>query len=434
MRILNSLVIGNKDFRLMFVIFLAAITVGVIAVLYSEAFIYGTLIARKRFTDYPSIIFITTPVFFVLGAWLCRKFAPNAAGSGPEHVLGALKKLAATDQKDTNVAEYLSLRVLMVKILSSLVCIAGGGALGREGPVVQISASIFVIVAQKIKHITPNFDMRAWIIAGSAAGLAAAFNTPLAGIVFAIEELSQFHVEQKFSSFKTKAFFAVLVSGVTAQFITGSYVLFDFQMMHFKWEMMMALVLLLVASICGFFAFILKSSCNKLTTWRNGITGKKWFLIPIAAGLLVALVSYTIGINSFGAGMFALQDSLQSGYVITMQDTIGRFVNVIATYASGCAGGLLLPALALGAGVGAGGSLLLPMEDSRIFIATGMASFLGALLNAPLTAAVLVLEVTNQRELILPLFLATLTASWIFQICNNNYTKIFTSSEQTPVA
>ncbi len=410
---------GIDKLPLMFVIFFAAILVGVVAVSYNEAFLWGTNLARDRFFTNPAILFITAPVLFLLASWICRKFAPNAAGSGPEHVINSLKKLSEPGKHNDDVREYLSFKILVVKIISSIICIAGGGALGREGPVVQISASIFAIVAQKIKKFLPNFDLRTWIVAGSAAGVAAAFNTPLAGIVFAIEELSQFHFEQKFSNFKTKAFFAVIVAGVTAQFITGSYILFDFPIMNFSWDTDILLVLLLLSSICGFVAWLLKKTITKTTNWRNSVNDKIWYLFPLISGLIVASVSYTLGHNTFGAGMFTIEESLKSSTaVLTIQDSLGRFINIIATAASGAAGGLLLPALALGAGIGSIISQLLPLIDSRIFIATGMAAFLGAMLNAPLTAAVLVLEVTNQRELILPLFLSTLAASWIFQTCN----------------
>jgi H+/Cl- antiporter ClcA len=352
---------------------------------------------------------------------LCYRFAPNAAGGGPGHVVSALKKLSSNEQNNQDISEFLSFRIMVVKIVSSILCIAGGGALGREGPVVQISASIFALIAQKTKNILPSFDLRTWIVAGSAAGVAAAFNTPLAGIVFAIEELSQSQFERKISGFKTQAFFAVIVSGVTAQIITGSYVLFEFPIMEFRWEMTISILLLIISSSCGVAAFLLKAMVTVTTQWRASVKGRMWYLIPIVSGLIVASVSYKAGVHSFGAGIFTIHEALESSHsLITFQDSLGRFINIIATTISGCAGGLLLPALALGAGIGSLGSTFLPMEDSRIFVATGMAAFLGAMINAPLTAAVLVLEVTNQRELIFPLFLSTLAASWMFQGCNKS--------------
>jgi H+/Cl- antiporter ClcA len=415
----------TKKITLFIVIFLAAVLVGCVAVFYNDAFLWGTKIARERFFETPQLVFFTAPFFFFISAYLCRKFAPNAVGSGPEHVISALKKLSDNKTQHEGVEEYLSFKILMVKIISSIFCIMGGGALGREGPVVQISASIFLIVAQKMKGILPTFDLRTWIVAGSAAGVAAAFNTPLAGVIFAIEELSQFHFERKFSGFKTQTFLAVIVAGVTAQFITGSYVLFDFSILKFNWQPDVLSVLIVVAVICGFMAVLLKRSVSYFNNLRNNASNRVWFLIPLAAGLFVASVSYIIGKHSFGAGMFTILETLESSSpILTLQDSLGRFFNIIATSAAGCAGGLLLPALALGAGAGSLGGFILPAVDTRVFVAAGMAAFLGAMLNAPLTAAVLVLELTNQRELILPLFVATLVSAWVFKVVNDGFERV----------
>lgn len=414
----------NKKLIFVLVVFLAAVSVGLVAVCYNKIFIWGTDVARNRFLYHPALLFIAVPAFFLFSAWLCRKFAPNAAGGGPDHVIAAMQKLGS-QEKQASVNEFLSLRILIVKVISSVFCIMGGGALGREGPVVQISASIFVFVAQKTKRVLPHFDLRTWIIAGSSAGLAAAFNTPLAGIIFAIEELSQFHFEKQFSEFRSKAFFAVIVAGLTAQLITGSYVLFEFPEMHFIWQTKIALVLIAVSAICGVCAFLLSQYIKRTTSWRNSVTGKMWYLFPIVTGLIVATVSFNMGTNTFGAGMYTIQESLRSSVsVISLEDSIGRFINIIATAASGCAGGLLLPALALGAGIGSLGSTVLPDTDARLLVASGMAAFLGAMLNAPLTAAVLVLEVTSQRELIFPLFLSTIIACWIRQHCGRIVNKV----------
>lgn len=405
---------------LLFIIFIAAIIVAAVAIAYNEAFFWGTLIATDRFIHDPRMVFIAVPLFFLVAAFLCKKFSPNAAGSGPEHVLSAIKKLS--DDNKADVKEYLGFRVLIVKILSSIICIAGGGALGREGPVVQISASVFYLVALRIKNIFPSLDLRTWIVAGSAAGVAAAFNAPLAGIIFAVEELSDFKLERKFSLFKIKAFFAVIIAGVAAQLMTGSYTLFGFKAMHFTWDFHIAAVLLIIATTCGIVAFIFKKITVFLCNLGNKLQGIKWYLVPLIAGFVVATISYFVGVHSFGAGILTIKEALESqNAILGISDTVGRFMNVIFSFASGSAGGLLLPGLAVGAGIGSIWSVLYEQIDARIFVASGMAAFLGALINAPLTAAVLVLEVTDQKELILPLFLSTLVATSVLQSANNRF-------------
>lgn len=415
----------KRKIHLFIVAMLTAVGVSAVAIFYSEIFAMANKIARLRFLQTPHILFITVPCIFLISSYLCRRFAPNAAGSGPEHVISALKKLSNDEKKGEGVEEYLSLKVLFTNMASSLLCAFGGGALGREGPLVQISASIFLMIGQRTKLYFPGLDIRSWIIAGSAAGFAAAFNAPIAGIIFAIEELYLFHLDRKFSAFKTNTFFAVVIAGVMCQFITGSYVLFEFPQMTFLWGTNFA-VILLIALSCGVFAWILKKSIRFSTELRRYTHAKIWYLFPILGGLLVASISVLIGPYSFGSGVQTIQDSLLSSKtLLTSEDFVGRFLNIFASAAAGCAGGLLLPALALGAGIGSIGSLLLPMEDARIFITTGMAAFLGGLFNIPLTAAILVLEITDQRELIIQLFMSTLISAWVYQMLDESVEELF---------
>lgn len=179
-------------------------------------------------------------------------------------------------------------------------------------------------------------------------------------------------------------------------------------------------VLLLIATICGLAAWILKNFINFILNKIKNLSNKiKFYAVPLIAGLLVALISLKIGGHSFGAGVINIHDMLKTSInQIHIIEVIGRFLNTILSYISGCAGGLLLPSMALGGGIGSVMSILAPAIDSRICVSIGMASFLSIILNAPLTAAVLVLETTNQKELILPLFMATLLASFIVEGLN----------------
>src|SRR6202012_4632908 len=106
-----------------------------------------------------------------------------------------------------------------IKILSSLVMALGGGVIGREGPTIQMAGSIFRKVNEWLPKWWPKVSKRNMIMTGAAAGLAAAFNTPLGGIVFAVEELTRTHI----SYFKTALFTAVILAGLTAQALLGPY-------------------------------------------------------------------------------------------------------------------------------------------------------------------------------------------------------------------
>ena len=413
--------LSRKQLLFALTITASAVVVGAFSIIYNTAFLTGATIAQERFLHTPALLFICVPAFFLLGAYICRRFAPHAAGSGPEHVLSALNALNVPGKQGNGVSEYLGGRVLVVKIISSLLCIAGGGALGREGPVVQISAGIFYLISQRIKHFFPGLDLRSWIVIGSATGVAAAFNTPLAGIIFAVEELALFKTNRIFISFKLRSLFTVIIASLTSQILIGSHPLFTFPTLPLPKETDF-IAILFIAIVCGFLACVLKKMIATLSQWRNSVRPTHWFLFPIITGLIVASVSVTIGVHSFGSGGGMIQEALNSSTnIFRVQDVAGRLINILASSASGCAGGLLLPGLALGASIGSFTSLMLPFADPRTFIAVGMATFLGALINAPLTATILLLEVTNQRELVLPLFLAALIASWVFDKTDEYY-------------
>ncbi len=416
--------LSKERLLLLCVLSLSAGLVSIISVLYSEIFIYAADMAENRFINNTNTIFLLVPVCFLVAAYLCKIFAKNADGGGPDHVFAAIKKLSKNDHNidKLDAKEYLSLRIILVKFFSSIICIFGGGALGREGPIVQMAASVFYIIGQKTKRFLPPIDLRIWIIIGGSTGIAAAFNTPLAAIIFAVEELSIFKFEQKFYNFRASTLFTIIVAGVTAQFLTGSYILFSAPKIDFVFNSDIYLIII-IAIICGIMAWILKIILNKFKKWRDLASNKSWYLFPLLAAAIVSLTSFYFGLHSFGSGSKTIVEVLHNKTaILTNADFFSKFINVIATTASGAAGGLLIPSMTLGAGVAAIISHIFHFTgDSRILATSGMAAFLSAILNAPITAAVLVLEVTNQRELILPLFLSTLVASYIYHHLEDLY-------------
>src|SRR5580700_8158800 len=163
------------------------------------------------------LLFLITPACFLLAWWVVRRFAPFARGSGIPQVMAAIE-LAKPKHNDL-VNQLLNLRIVVVKIISSLIMALGGGVIGREGPTIQVAGSIFRKVNEWLPRWWPKVSKRNMIMTGAAAGLAAAFNTPLGGIVFAVEELTRTHI----SYFKTALFTAVIIAGLTAQALLGPY-------------------------------------------------------------------------------------------------------------------------------------------------------------------------------------------------------------------
>ena len=170
---------------------IASIITGLFAVLYTKLFVAAEDITTAIFNYHAWLLFIVTPVCFVLAWWVVQKFSPYARGSGIPQVMAAIQ--ISSPKTNAIVDKLLGIRVIFIKVLSSLIMALGGGAIGREGPTIQIAASIYKIVYTLLPKWWPKIAKRNMMVTGAAAGLAAAFNTPLGGIVFAIEELTKTH-------------------------------------------------------------------------------------------------------------------------------------------------------------------------------------------------------------------------------------------------
>ena len=153
---------------------------------------------------------VLTPAGLIVIAWLTRTFFPGSQGSGIPQTIAAMEMNAKS--------AVLPIRIAIGKVLLTLLGLACGASIGREGPTVHIGASLLYAFGRYSKY-TPRYMEKGVILAGGAAGIAAAFNTPLAGIVFAIEELSR-SFEQRNSGI---ILMAVVIAGITSTVLLGHY-------------------------------------------------------------------------------------------------------------------------------------------------------------------------------------------------------------------
>src|SRR5437588_2551820 len=220
---------------------IASILTGLIAVLYTKLFVEAESVTTYIFRHHAWLLFVVSPVCFIFAWWLVKRFAPYSRGSGIPQVMAAIEISAPNNE--TTVNKLLSIKIIVFKVLSSLIMAVGGGAIGREGPTIQIAASIFRKTNQLLPSWWPKVAKRNMIITGAAAGLAAAFNTPLGGIVFAIEDLTKAHI----SYFKTAIFTAVIIAGLTAQEFLGSYLYLGYpQIGALSWWIFLAVILVAI--------------------------------------------------------------------------------------------------------------------------------------------------------------------------------------------
>jgi H+/Cl- antiporter ClcA len=413
---------------------IAAGLIGLIAVAYSEAFEYAVHFARYVYHLEPYALFLWSPICFVLASWLVKRFAPAAGGSGVPQVARALEQEQHTSPEVYNT---LSLRVALVVVASSLLCMMGAGSLGREGPMVHISACVFFVTGQMLSRLWPVQEHRSWIIAGGAAGVAAAFNAPLAGVVFALEELA----EQHFKQFKTVLITSAIVAGAVAQWLSGKYLYFgypDVGSISFS-ALPWAVFIGLLAGVLTlpFHKAVADKNIKRVTSAVESRFSIDRFRLSIAfvCGIGVAAIANFIDPRSMGGGLDVVRELLMTREVVAISISllIARFLGTIVSHVSGVAGGFLGPALAIGAVTGGLLDQWAGFGNHHLSVMIGMAAALSATARAPFTAWVVVMEMTDRHSVIFPLMIASIVsytvATWPQR---RQARKIQPNSDETP--
>lgn len=385
----------------------AAFISGLVAVGYAQAF--------KRVEDafvqlglgHPLWLLVITPACFISGWWTVARFAPYAGGSGIPQVMAAME-LQESPKGRSLVGSLLGMRVALVKIASSLLCILGGGVAGREGPTLQVSASIFYSMGKRTRAWASVVAIESWILAGAAAGMAAAFNTPLGGIVYAIEELANKH----FARVRTTVLSAVLVAGLVSVWLVGSYLYLGYTAVGTVGlaSVPSAIVLGVMGGLIGAFfgesifafqRFLLRHF--RIQRVRTG------FGIAVVCALILAGVGL-LDPHALGPGNQLTSEILAGRVHAGLETVASRFVTTLVTYVSGCAGGIFAPSLALGASLGSWLSSWWAGQNVVLLSLLGMIAVLTGVTLCPFTSFVLILEMTDRHNAIFAMMLTALAA------------------------
>ncbi|MEJ5104181.1 chloride channel protein [Chryseobacterium sp. MYb328] len=388
---------------------IGSVITGFFAVLYAQLFAWGENLMNFIFDWHAWMIFIIAPVGFVLSWWLVKEFAPNAKGSGIPQVMAAVE--LANPKEHKKIRSLLSLKIIIFKIASSVVLVIGGGAVGREGPTIQIAGSVFRKVNEYLPDWWPKISKKNMIMTGAAAGLAAAFNTPLGGIVFAVEELSKTHINY----FKTALFTAVIIAGLTAQTLAGSYLYLGYPKTN-DVSLMVMFPIVLVAAAAGILASQLSVIMLKINGWKKRTlkTDKANVVFLVICALIIASIAYFINREILGSGKEIMERVLftknkhEDWYVPVL-----RMLGPALSFTSGGAGGIFAPALSAGASIGSviSGLIHLTPNETNVVVLGGMVAFLTGITRAPFTSAIIVLEMTDRHSLIFHLMLAGMVSS-----------------------
>lgn len=393
----------RQSFGFMFV--LAAICNGLIIIAYGELFKTAEHLAQSLLRSNPLMMLAFAPFLFLFAWYLNTIKYPYSGGSGIPQILATTEVPAETTAGSKFLRGVLSIRSAVAKIFGSLLVVLSGGAVGREGPSLHVSASIFFFFHRALNKIHRTTEYRTWIITGAAAGLAAAFNTPLGGIVYAVEELGS----QYFTRVKNNLLLAVLVSGIASQAILGSYLFIGSPTTN-AYDLRLLLLVVLLAFVCGLAGALFGHSIYYATKLRKMIKSRKWQLLTVIA---VSFAVYTIAYhNTFalGGGKEYISSLLFTDVHHAPMTVPLRMLNTFFVYITGVAGGIFAPSLALGAGlgfhIGAFLESFMNFSNSNLFILCGMVSFLTGVTRTPLTSFILVMEMTDRHASIVPLMLA----------------------------
>ncbi len=390
---------------------------GTIAVVYAKLFFWaesGTHFIYSK--THTSFLFIT-PFCFAIAWWLVNKYSPFSRGSGIPQVSAAIE--LSNPKQNHKVNSLLNIRTIYIKILSSLLMVLGGGVIGREGPTIQISASIFKVINDLLPDWYPKISRRNMIVTGAAAGLASAFNTPLGGIVFAIEELTKTH----FSLFKSALLTGVIIAGLTALNFLGPYLYLGYPQLD-NLSAWMVIAIIPLALLCG----IVGAGTGSIILF---ILGKKKalkknyqkLLYVILCGLIIAALGIYIDSKVFGSGKEIMISTLfTNNKNLNWYIPILRIFGSIISFSVGASGGIFAPSLSAGASIGAvfAGWIHLSSTETNLFILCGMTSFLTSITRSPFTSSILVLEMTNSHNVIFYIMLSALASNLIAAVISRD--------------
>lgn len=354
---------------------------------------------------------VWTPLCTAAIVWCTRRYAPGAAGSGIPQVMAALD----TSVDESRRSLFVSIRLTGAKAVLTACGLLAGLSLGREGPSVQIAAGVM----HSARRWLPGrsvVNAHSLLIAGGAAGIAAAFNAPLAGVVFAIEELSRTPEQRNSGLIVT----AIVLAGVVAVSAYGNAAYFGrIQVTSVGWTLLGPglLVALLGGLAGGLFARLLVVSLggrspDLFSRWRTG--SPVWF--AAACGLAVAVVGVVTNGATFGSGYAYTRSMLEGTYSAPALFVLFKFIATWMTTWSGVPAGIFAPSLAIGAALGNDVAMATQYPQAGPLIGLGMAAFLAAVTQAPLTAFIIVMEMVDGHAMVLSLMATALIASGVSRL------------------
>ncbi|HVZ02991.1 MAG TPA: chloride channel protein [Dongiaceae bacterium] len=382
------------------VFLIGAVAVGIAAVAFAKASDEAQALFRASARQWPWLPLIVTPVGFAVFAWMTRAWFDGAQGSGIPQAIAARR---STDAEHRST--LMSARVTIGKIVLTVLGLLVGASTGREGPTVQVGAAVMF----GIGRFAGIGRQPGLILAGAAAGVAAAFNTPLAGIVFAIEEMAKAFDRRM----NVLVIAAVVLAGLTSLSLIGDYNYFG-QVSTSLGSVTDWLAVVLCGVLCGGFGGLFSRGVVTVAAAREGwlaAVKRRPMIFAGACGLVVALLGLLTDGFATGTGYGQTRHVLEAGLLQPLWYGPAKLVSTLLSSVSGIPGGLFSPSLAVGAAFASIAHLALPDANLQALSLLAMVAYFAGVVQSPLTAFVIVLEMTSDKGMAMPLMAASLLAA-----------------------
>ena len=388
-----------RDWKTRLIFWSGALAVGALAALFSLGSnwamgVHDRLLSHSRWWT-----LLLSPLVLMAVVLLTRHLFPGTQGSGIPQAIAALRS-----GEDRVRKQLLSPRIAAGKILMTLLGFLGGASIGREGPTIHVGAAVMYSMG-RFTRFPPHYLRHGLIMAGGAAGIAAAFNTPIAGIIFAIEEMARFYEERATGMLLV----AVIIAGIVALAFLGNYSYFGESGAHFvelrDW---------IAVPMCGVVGGLLGGCFSQALVIGmrrlRPFMGRHALLIAALCGLAVAALGLLSGGASYGTGYEQARQVLMGGHDLGPGFPLYKMSATLVSYFSGIPGGIFSPSLAAGAGVGADLAPLMPYAPVGTVVLLGMVAYFTGVVQTPLTASVIVMEMVNDHSMVFPIMAAAFIA------------------------
>ncbi|MBV8047338.1 MAG: chloride channel protein [Paludibacterium sp.] len=403
-RRLRYFVLSAASWRRQSPIWLAAVLIGCSAYVFGTGSRWSHTLFEAAYANSPYWALLITPCGLGLSVFLLNRYFAGLLGGGIPQAIASLHPGTLVLRE-----RVLTLKAAFGQVLLTLIGISSGATFGYEGPIVQVGAAIKYSL-NRSAAIKNEGTSRSLILAGAAASVAAAFNAPLAGIVFAIEEMGHAFDQRATSTI----LLSVIIAGLTALSLQGNYNYFGITSVTL--DLRQGWIALPVCGIAGgliggFTAKIMLKLAASLPTPLQRLRQKNPVLFAAACGLLIAVIGILAGGITFGTGYWRAREIiLQGGDGLEGYGAL-KWLTFLISFVSGAPGGTLAPALAVGAGIGLNLASLMPDLPQTAVILLCMVAFFSGMTRAPMTGFVIVMEISDSSSMIIPLMASALIAA-----------------------